>query len=65
MTRIPLLADSRVVVAETGVDDVVLRPPEVSEALDDVQLRSGRRSASRSTARLSRSSSRAEAPRPW
>ena len=37
MTRIPLLADSRVVVAEPGDDDVILRPPAPREALDDVQ----------------------------
>jgi lactate racemase len=37
VTRIPLLADSRVVVAETGDDDVILRPPPPLAALDDVQ----------------------------
>lgn len=36
MTRIPLLADSRVVVAEPGAGDLVLRPPAEREALDDV-----------------------------
>jgi hypothetical protein len=36
VTRIPLLADSRVVVAEPGPDDVVLRPPPPREALADV-----------------------------
>lgn len=36
MARIPLLADSRLVVAETGADDVVLRPPEPPEPLGDV-----------------------------
>ena len=36
MARIPLLADSRLVVAETGPDDVVLRPPEPPEPLEDV-----------------------------
>jgi hypothetical protein len=34
--RIPLLADSRVVVAEPGDDDLILRPPAPREALDDV-----------------------------
>jgi hypothetical protein len=34
--RIPLLADSRIVVAEVGADDVVLRPPPAREALDDI-----------------------------
>jgi hypothetical protein len=36
VTRIPLLYDSRIVVAEPGADDVVLRPPGEREALDDV-----------------------------
>lgn len=36
MTRIPLLADSRIVVAEPDPADVVLRPPPEREALDDV-----------------------------
>ncbi|HEY6961566.1 MAG TPA: lactate racemase domain-containing protein [Gaiellaceae bacterium] len=36
MTRVPLLADARVIVAEPGADDVVLRPPEPPEALADV-----------------------------
>ena len=36
MTRIPLLADSRLVVAEPGAGDVVLRPPALRETLDDV-----------------------------
>ncbi len=36
MTRIPLLADARIVVAEPGVDDVVLRPPPQRNVLDDV-----------------------------
>ncbi len=36
MTRVPLLADARVVVAEPGADDVVLRPPPPRETLDDV-----------------------------
>jgi hypothetical protein len=34
--RIPLLADSRIVVAEVGDDDVVLRPPPAREALGDI-----------------------------
>ena len=36
MTRIPLLADSRIVVAEPSDDDAVLRPPPPGEALRDV-----------------------------
>jgi len=36
MTRVPLLADTRIVVAEPGADDVVLRPPAQREVLDDV-----------------------------
>jgi hypothetical protein len=36
MTRIPLLADTRIVVAEPGPDDVVLRPPPQRDVLDDV-----------------------------
>ncbi|HVV58583.1 MAG TPA: lactate racemase domain-containing protein [Gaiellaceae bacterium] len=36
MTRVPLLADSRLVLAEAGPDDVVLRPPPPPDALDDV-----------------------------
>ena len=36
MTRIPLLADSRIVVAEPSADDAVLRPPPPGEALRDV-----------------------------
>ncbi|HTR32842.1 MAG TPA: lactate racemase domain-containing protein [Gaiellaceae bacterium] len=36
MTRVPLLADSRLVVAEPGAGDVVLRPPALRETLDDV-----------------------------
>ncbi len=36
MTRIPLLADSRLVVAEAGEDDVVLWPPEPRKTLADV-----------------------------
>jgi hypothetical protein len=33
MTRIPLLYDARIVVAEPGENDVVLRPPRPREAL--------------------------------
>jgi len=33
---IPLLADSRIVVADPGADDVVLRPPPPREAITDV-----------------------------
>ena len=36
MTRIPLLYDARIVVAEPGEADVVLRPPIGLESLDDV-----------------------------
>jgi hypothetical protein len=36
MTRVPLLADTRIVVAEPGPDDVVLRPPAQRDVLDDV-----------------------------
>jgi len=36
VTRVPLLADSRLVVAEPGAGDVVLRPPALRETLDDV-----------------------------
>jgi hypothetical protein len=36
VTRIPLLADSRVIVAETDENDVILRPPRPREALEDV-----------------------------
>jgi hypothetical protein len=36
VARIPLLADSRIVVAEVGDSDVVLRPPAAREALEDV-----------------------------
>ncbi|HEX7626510.1 MAG TPA: lactate racemase domain-containing protein [Gaiellaceae bacterium] len=36
MTRIPLLSDSRLVVAEPGEDDLILRPPPPSESLEDV-----------------------------
>jgi hypothetical protein len=34
--RVPLLADARIVVAEPGGDDLVLRPPPPREALGDV-----------------------------
>lgn len=36
MTRIPLLADSRIVVVEPEADDVVLRPPPPGDAIHDV-----------------------------
>jgi hypothetical protein len=36
MTRVPLLADRRIVVAEPGADDIVLRPPPQRDVLDDV-----------------------------
>ena len=36
MTRVPLLADTRIVVAEPGADDIVLRPPPQRDVLDDV-----------------------------
>ena len=36
MTRVPLLADARMVVAEAGPDDRVLRPPMPRDSLDDV-----------------------------
>jgi len=36
VTRIPLLADSRVIVAEPDEGDVILRPPLPRESLDDV-----------------------------
>jgi len=36
MMRVPLLADTRIVVAEPGVDDVVLRPPPQRDVIDDV-----------------------------
>src|SRR6266699_1505456 len=36
MRRIPLLADSRIVVAEPGEGDVILRPPPEQEAISDV-----------------------------
>jgi hypothetical protein len=36
VTRVPLLADARIVVAEPGEDDVVLRPPPPREVLGDV-----------------------------
>ena len=37
MTRVPLLADTRIVAAEPDSDDVVLRPPPQRDVLDDVQ----------------------------
>ncbi|HEY0414780.1 MAG TPA: lactate racemase domain-containing protein [Gaiellaceae bacterium] len=36
MTRVPLLADARLVVAEPADDDVILRPPPPRESLGDV-----------------------------
>jgi len=36
VTRVPLLSDTRVVVAEAREDDTVLRPPLPRESLDDV-----------------------------
>jgi hypothetical protein len=36
MTRVPLLADTRIIAAEPGTDDVVLRPPPQRDVLDDV-----------------------------
>lgn len=36
MTRVPLLADTRIVVAEPGEDEAVLRPPPPRESLEDV-----------------------------
>ena len=36
MTRIPLLCDARIVVAEPGENDLVLRPPLPRESLQDV-----------------------------
>jgi Lactate racemase N-terminal domain len=36
VSRVPLLADSRIVVAEPGEDDVVLRPPQPRESVSDV-----------------------------
>jgi lactate racemase len=36
MTRVPMLADARIVVAEPGPDDIVLRPPPQRDVLDDV-----------------------------
>jgi Lactate racemase N-terminal domain len=34
--RIPLLSDSRIVVADAGPSDIILRPPPAREALDDI-----------------------------
>ena len=36
MTRVPLLADARIVVAETGPDDIVLRPRLARNQVEDV-----------------------------
>jgi hypothetical protein len=36
MPRIPLLADTRVVVVDVADDDIVLRPPAAREALEDI-----------------------------
>ena len=36
MTRVPLLADARIVVAEVGAEDVVLRPGPARNQLEDV-----------------------------
>ncbi len=36
MTRIPLLYDARIVVAEPGANDVILRPPPQRESIEDV-----------------------------
>jgi hypothetical protein len=36
VSRIPLLADTKIVVAEPGADDIVLRPTQARETLDDV-----------------------------
>jgi nickel-dependent lactate racemase len=36
MTRVPMLADARIVVAEPTADDIVLRPPPQRDVLDDV-----------------------------
>jgi hypothetical protein len=36
VTRVPLLADTRIVVADAGDDDLVLRPPEPRQSLEDV-----------------------------
>jgi len=36
VTRIPLLADARIVVADVGASDAVLRPPPPRESLEDV-----------------------------
>ena len=36
MPRIPLLADSRIVVADVADGDIVLRPPPAREALEDI-----------------------------
>jgi hypothetical protein len=36
VTRIPLLTDTRIIVADTSEDDLVLRPPRQRESLEDV-----------------------------
>jgi Lactate racemase N-terminal domain len=36
VSRIPLLTDTRIIVADTGEDDLVLRPPRQRESLEDV-----------------------------
>jgi len=36
--RVPLLADTRIVVAEPGEDDIVLRPPPQRDVLDGAAL---------------------------
>ena len=36
MTRVPLLAGTRLVVVDAGADDVVLRPPPPGDAIADV-----------------------------
>jgi hypothetical protein len=36
VTRVPLLADTRIVIAEAGDDDLVLRAPEPRQSLEDV-----------------------------
>jgi len=36
VTRIPLLADARIVVADVAADDAVLRPQPPRESLEDV-----------------------------
>lgn len=38
MPRVPLLSDSRIVIADVGDSDVILRPPPAREALEDVAV---------------------------